>query len=278
LGISYGGRDGRATSCAITWVSYMAMVELPRVGQPEPDLLDAMDLTDWTGIAGAPFGWPDAMLDAISRYSETGRWPVDVPADRVRFRETDRFVRRLLGDCCQDVAIVPATSREATLAAWRCARLLTLHGDRTGRDLDRIGVPAPSGMDGAPDPPRGKVPFPPAGVIEAHVPATLAAWGFPHDGYRAADQAESARARDRREVILDQLEDEAGWLLLPDDARESCLTCDDALEALVAAFVACAAATDMTIKPTVEQRGAAQREGWIHLPWLGSLTDLAPAT
>lgn len=255
----------------------MAMVELPRVGQPEAVLLAEMDRADWTGITGAPFGWPDAMLDAITTFAETGRWPVDVPAHQVRFRETDRFVRRLLGDCGEDIEIVPATRREATIAAWRVARLLTLHGDRTGRDLDRIAVPAPSGMDGAPDTPRGRIEFPPAGVIEANVPATLATWGFPHDGYRAASQASSAGARDRREVILDQLEDEAGWLLLSDDARTMCLACDDALEAVIAAFVACAAATDATIKPTVQQRGAAQREGWIHLPWLGSLTGLAPA-
>ena len=27
----------------------------------------------------------------------------------------------------------------------------------------------------------------------------------------------------------------------------------------------------------VEQRGSAEREGWIHLPWLGSLPGLAPS-
>lgn len=237
-----------------------------------------MGRADWTGITGAPFGWPDAMLDAIATYAETGRWPVNVPAHRVRFRETDRFVRRLLGDCGQDIEIIPATRREATIASWRVARLLTLHADRTGRPLDRIAVPSPSGLDGAPDVPRGRVEFPPHGVIEANVPATLATWGFPHDGYRAADPTSTARARDRREAILDQLEDEAGWLVITDDARAACLTCDDALEALIAAFVACAAATDATIKPTVEQRGAGQREGWIHVPaTMGSLGGLAPS-
>jgi len=276
LGISYSGPDARATCCAITWVSHMAMVELPRVGQPEHELLTEMARTDWTGITGAPFGWPDAMLDALLTYAETGRWPMQAANDRIRFRETDRFTRDLLADDHgAAVEIVPATHRATALATWRCARLLTQHAERTGRDPDRIAVPTSTGMDGPPDQPRGKVQFPPAGVIETHVPAALVAWDLSYDP-RTFDPGGGDAARARRAALLDRIEHELPALLLPGDARSACLTCPDALEALIAAFVACAAATDATIKPTVQQRGAAQREGWIHVPVV-ELGALAPA-
>jgi hypothetical protein len=50
-----------------------------------------------------------------------------------------------------------------------------------------------------------------------------------------------------------------------------------ALDAFLCSLVACAAATGRTIAPTVDQRGAAQREGWIHPPDSASIESLAPA-
>jgi hypothetical protein len=278
LGIAYSHTTGRATCCAIQWVSQLALVELPKLGMLDPVLLDEMDRADWTAVTGAPFGWPDDLLDAIAGFAQTGRWPTRAPADRMRHRETDRFVRDLLRDE-HGVTIEPpaATSRDSAIATWLVAQLLTAHADRTGRSLDRIGVPCPTGMDGPPDLPRGLVEFPPCGVIETHVPAALAAWGLPHDRYVATTPAEHHDARARRAAILDQLEQGAdAWLMITDDVRRMCTSCDDALEALVGAIVACAVATDTTIRPTVEQRGKGQREGWLHIPIAGSLARLAP--
>jgi hypothetical protein len=70
----------------------------------------------------------------------------------------------------------------------------------------------------------------------------------------------------------------AGWLIVPEDVRSECIKNDDCLDALIASLVACAAATDRTIKPMLDQRGAAQREGWIHLPSPDSIVSLAPGT
>lgn len=278
LGIAYNHRHGHATCCAVQWVSGMALVELPRVGMLDTVLLAEMQRADWTGITGAPFGWPDALLETLATYAETGRWPLTVPGEQVRYRMTDRFVRDLIRDEHRiEIEPAAATSRDTSIAAWRCARLLTAHTERTGLQLDRIGVPAPTALDGPPDLPRGLVEFPPAGVIEADARTALIAWELPHDGYHPNDQLDWTRARDRRREILAEIEAEAGWLLLTDDARSACAHSDDALEALIAAFVACAAATDATIRPTVKQRGAAQREGWIHVPAVaGSLGGLAP--
>jgi hypothetical protein len=278
LGIAYSHTTGRATCCAIRWAGQLAMVELPRLGQLDPVLLDEMDRADWTAVTGAPFGWPDDLLDAIATFAESGRWPTRSPADRMRYRETDRFVRDLLrSEHRVTIELPAATSRESTIATWRVAQLITAHAKRTGRSLDRIGVPCPTGLDGPPDLPRGRVQFPPGGVIETNVSAALAAWGLPHDGYATTTPADNHRARTRRAAILAQLEHDAdAWLILTDDVRQMCTSCDDALDALVAALVACATATDATIRPTVQQRGAARREGWMHVPVAGSLFGLAP--
>lgn len=256
----------------------MALVETPRVDLFDVALINEMQRAAWTGITGAPFGWPDDLLATLHTYAETCRWPLGIASERIRRRLTDRFVSDLL-QLEHDVRIeIPAGSlRENTIATWRVAQLLTAHANHTGRQLDRVGVPAPTGLDGPPDLPRGLVKFPPHGVIEAHAQAALAAWGLPYDDYRPTDVDDPTDAREQRARILDQLEDEATWMILTDDARSMCETHDDALDALIAAFVACATATDVTIKPTVKQRGAAQREGWIHLPPADTLSALAPS-
>src|SRR4051812_24793398 len=46
----------------------------------------------WAGI-DAPFGWPDALVDAVGIYAQYGTWPADVSVEALRYRETDRFVR-----------------------------------------------------------------------------------------------------------------------------------------------------------------------------------------
>jgi hypothetical protein len=78
-------------------------------------------------------------------------------------------------------------------------------------------------------------------------------------------------------TAMSGLERAAGtWLILPDDVREACIDSDDALDAFISSLAACAAATDRTMKPSVEQRGVARREGWIHVPSPDSVFDLAP--
>ena len=46
-------------------------------------------------------------------------------------------------------------------------------------------------------------------------------------------------------------------------------------DAFICALVAYAAATRQTIAPDLDQRGAAERESWIHLPLADSLDGLA---
>lgn len=280
LGIDLAAQPKDTAYCVVQWFADMALVELPVAGADEAALLDAMEAAAWIGI-DAPFGWPEPFTNAISHYQQFAEWPewAAEPAG-LRYRETDRFVRDIV-KAERGVALSPlsVSSNWIAACAWRCANLLRLYRDRTGHALDRIAVPLSTGMDGPPDEPRPTGLVAPRGVVEVYPAGALAMWGLPHKGYKAGGNTTPQVARDRRAVILAKLEDEArSWLVLSDDVREACLASDHCLDAFLAALVACAAATDDTIKPTVDQRGMAHFEGWIHLPEPASLARLPPAT
>jgi hypothetical protein len=114
--------------------------------------------------------------------------------------------------------------------------------------------------------------------VEVYPAGALALWGLRHKGYKHTSAATAEQARDKRAAIIAELERAAGaWLLLSDDGRDACVDNDDAFDAFITSLVACAAATDCTLKPLVEHRAAAEREGWIHLPSPDCLSRLAPA-
>lgn len=95
-------------------------------------------------------------------------------------------------------------------------------------------------------------------------------------GWQANSGLSVADARTKRISTMAELDRRASaWLILSDDVRAACIDNDDAFDAFIASLVACAAATGWTFKPLLEQRGAAQREGWIHLPEPASLDSLA---
>lgn len=130
---------------------------------------------------------------------------------------------------------------------------------------------------GHPNAPRPTGLVAPGGVVEVYPAAALALWGFEFKGYKRNAGISAAVARAKRVGILADLERAAGaWLILSDDVRGACVDNDDAFDAFIASLVTCAAATDNTYKPSVAQRGSAQREGWIHLPEPGSIERLAP--
>jgi predicted nuclease with RNAse H fold len=276
LGIDLAAQDGDTAYCAIEWVSQMALPEVPVLKASDETLIEQMREADWTGI-DAPFGWPDDFVDAVSGYSASGQWPKATTPTRMRHRETDRFVHEVVEEQV-GVKLWPlsVSSDRIAVCAWRCARLLRLHAQDNGWTFDRVGVPLTSGMDGPPDQQRGSAMVAPRGVVEVYPAAALALWGLTHKGYKHGGGNLMAERNRRREIVGGLEAQAGGWLVISADVRDACVANDDCLDALVASLVACAAATDRTYKPTVVQRGEAQREGWIHLPSPDSITGLAP--
>src|SRR6184192_4147897 len=92
LGIDLSAQPKKTGVCLISWHGEEADIEELAVGCDDPALLTRMLLADWIGI-DAPFGWPDAFVKTIERWSAKASWP-KVERDELRFRETDRFVKK----------------------------------------------------------------------------------------------------------------------------------------------------------------------------------------
>jgi hypothetical protein len=253
-GIDLASQDAKTAVCTISWSARAASVAPPLSGSDgitEETLVEAVGQGSWVGI-DSPFGWPAGFVRAVSEYAEREPWP-DIDPDGLRYRLTDRLVR----DKVKRSPLSVSSDRIA-VTAWRCARLLTLAragkkaADRTGRDR----------------------------VVEVYPGAALTRWGLDRRGYKASGNNERKLGqRSKREALVSELEQTAGWLQWRDDARDRCVESDDFFDAFVCALIARAAAVGLTVWPKKKKEWkAARAEGWIHLPSEGSLPELVGAS
>lgn len=119
----------------------------------------------------------------------------------------------------------------------RCAGLVAKLGN-AGRPVDRDG----SGT-----------------AAEVYPAASLKQWDLPYRGYK---QPRNAGALTE---LVTALLAAAPWLELGPHDR-LCRTSHDALDAVIAALTARAAALSLTLRPDPELQARASREGWIALP------------
>lgn len=240
LGVDLASQPVRTAACEVVWDGETATASEPLLNLDDDALLGLIASADKVGI-DAPFGWPEAFVEAVVSHRDGQAWPSTTVPD-LRYRLTDRMVT--------EVARRPlsVSSDLIAVAAMRCAGLLHALADR-GEPVDRSG--------------GGK-------VVEVYPAAALVVWGFDPRGYKRAI------GREKREQLIDHIQRVTSeWLQLTPAVVERCSVSDDCLDALVAALVARAAAVGATVGPTKEQLPLALREGWIHLPAPGSLDTLS---
>jgi predicted nuclease with RNAse H fold len=274
LGIDLAAQPEKTAVCRVYWHGdgAPASIETPTVGWTDHRLLELM--TDADAIAiDAPFGWPQFMNLHLGEYARSGVWPLRPDGEdakdwilRLRYRETDRAVRRLLLKRSPPAKLWPlsVSSNLIAVCAWRCAALLHQHAQILSNTFDRTG--------------HGN------GVYEAYPAAALAAWGMPFKGYKpgSAGSTKSTTAETVRGDIADGLQAKSGgWLRIDahDGLREQLVNsdnADDKLDALISALVARAAHARKTVQPEAgsEEERLAPEEGWIHVPEFGSLAEL----
>ena len=165
----------------------------------------------------------------------TPEWNLDTRRE-LRLRETDR---RVYGETKKWPLSVSADS--IAMCAMRAVTLLSRLGS-----VDRV-----NGQQ-----------------YEVYPGAALIQWGL------ATDAVGYKRERDVRELLLDRLAPDGGWLVLGEHRDELART-DHALDALISALVARAAATGNTHDPPADRSDVIAREGWIQLPREGTLETLA---
>lgn len=253
VGVDLSSSPKRTAVVAVEWAKGRATVGEPVLGLDDDALVGRLANAGWVGI-DAPFGWPAEMAASVYGYVTGDGWSGG-DKDSFRYRRTDCFVRqRVFDETGRRLSPLSVSSDRIALTARRTAVLRECAYERSGVRFDRAGGDQ---------------------VVEVYPAAALLVWGLDRGGYKATRRLDRRDAeRFARETLLAAIEDRAGWLSWLPGARDVCVDNDDALDAVLAALVARAAAMGLTAAPDVDDIGLAHSEGWIHLPVGNSLAAL----
>jgi predicted nuclease with RNAse H fold len=243
VGVDLAAEPRNTGVARIRWTQTVAEVQAVGVGADDPVLAEEIAASDKAGI-DCPLGWPRRFVEFVAQH-EAGAFiaPADVAGKdwrrQLALRQTDLIVRSATGLIPLSVA-----ADRIGLAAMRCAGLLGRLA-AAGQPVDRSGAGV---------------------VVEVYPAAALKQWGMAYRSYKGTANTTV------RHQLVDTLTAAAPWLGLGDH-EQACRRSDHALDAVVAALNARAAALGLTTTPTAGQLDAARTEGWIALP-TGNLTDL----
>lgn len=250
VGIDLSVQNAGTASCRIEWTSDGPRVDVPRLGRSDDQLMEDVRGVDVVGI-DAPFGWPEPFIEAVQAHRAGKPWPgrgegLEEFRQTLRLRFTDLVVKR-------EARLTPlsVSADKIAVTAFRCALLLDRLAHEQRRKIDR------SGMSGE--------------VVEVYLAAALKQWELTTaTSYKASD------AYDHRVAILRGLAKALGIKRLPAVVQTACRETDHALDALISAVVARAAALGWTRPPVSQlERDRAQVEGWIHFPRRDAAARLA---
>jgi predicted nuclease with RNAse H fold len=243
VGVDLAAEPANTAVARIRWAGSSAVVEAVGVGADDPGLVKEIMASDRAGI-DCPLGWPRRFVEFVADHQAGTLVAPDGIAGKdwrrqLALRQTDLAVRSATGLIPLSVA-----ADRIGLAAMRCAALLARLA-AAGQPVDRSGAGV---------------------VVEVYPEAALKHWGLTYRRYKGAANTAA------REQLVDTLTSAAPWLSLGSH-EQTCRRSDHALDAVIAALNARAAALGLTTTPSPEQLDAARTEGWIALP-TGSLADL----
>lgn len=244
LGVDVAAQ-ARGTATAVVEWGERAVVVGVGVGREDGQIVEEMVGADCCGI-DCPLGWPREMVRAVGGYAADGVWS-GVEKTAFRYRRTDLAVIETLREQTgKPLYPLSVSSDRIALTAWRVAGLRELLDER----FDRAGSDD---------------------VFEVYPAAALQLWGLDRRGYKeSGDAGRVVRAR-----LLAAIRAVAPWLEWGNPSMESaCVENDHALDALLAALIARAAALGLTYPIDPDDLALAQEEGWIHLPRADSLGQL----
>ncbi len=234
-GVDLSTQRGKTAVAVVRWDGGSARVTDCHRPTDDGFVLDLVRGAAKVGI-DSPLGWPDEFLRFVTDHAAGN---VEVRAGETGEEQRRRLTWRLTDQVVRAAGHQPLTVAADKIGhvAMRAARLLALLAAEQG-PIDRAG----SGV-----------------VVEVYPAASLKRWGFAHRQYKGTANS-SARL-----ALVEELRRRLPWLDLG-VAAEACRASDDALDAVVAALTARAAALGFCTSPTAEQREQAAREGWIALP------------
>jgi len=244
VGIDLASLPVHSASCCIEWQDGRAAIVELEVDVDDRRIFKFIATAQKVGI-DAPLGWPVAFVDAVNGHSQDGSWPPDYVhgegTSALRFRRTDQWVWKTLG---MPPPLSVSTDRIA-LPAMRVAALLASLDPRV--PLDGHGV-----------------------VVEVYPAAALRRWGLRSRAYKGKVHAQA-----REDLVALLRERTAGWFTMEEHHAQLCRSVDDAFDAVVASLVARAGSLGLIEPVPLVDQALARREGWIAVPTLGSLDELA---
>jgi predicted nuclease with RNAse H fold len=255
-------KDPRNTAlCELRWTESEAIVERLELGVTDDRIIERTNASLVTAL-DAPFGWPTAMVQAVSRWVPGGEW--SRPSDTAfRLRATDEVTRQIVRDTLsrrtsaarEPVNPLSVSSDKIAMAAWRVCGILGALGSNCTVVTAALGAELTGQRH----------------VIEAYPAAALALWTIERADYKNTNAAGARRREAMLAAILLQMKRRVRW----SGADEAtCTATDHALDAFVCALVARAAALGNVHPVPAEHHGAARIEGWIALPLPDALASL----
>jgi len=245
IGVDLSSSKAFTACVTLEWGGGGALVGQPLVGIDREELAAYLAGGDWIGI-DAPFGWPQPMVEAIHGYSSEAPWS-EPGKESFRYRASDLHLRELvLEQAGEKFSPLSVASDSLAVTACRTAQLREDGFASSGRRFDRAGADR---------------------ILEVHPRAALLLWGLNYKGYKTGRDASRREAEAAaRADLLSVIGSQAPWLRWAPGAHQACLDSDDALDALLAALIARAAALGWTTPPPSELLELARLEGWAHLP------------
>jgi predicted nuclease with RNAse H fold len=237
VGVDLAAEPRNTAVAVLEWTGGRAAARSVQCDADDDRIVELCADADKIGI-DCPLGWPEAFVDFVAAHS--AMQPV-APAGTIAqrrqlvYRLTDR---RLVAEPLGMRPLSVSADRIAH-AAFRAAALLPA----IEAALDRSGL--------------GR-------IVEVYPAASLRVWRLPYRGYKGS------AGREQREVLVSALCDVIDF----GHFRQRCLTSDHALDAVIAAMSARAAALRCATLLTGNDIAIARVEGWIALPTC-ELRDLA---
>ena len=219
MGVDLAAEPSNTAVARIRWTESSAEVQAVSVGADDPVLIQEITASDKAGI-DCPLGWPRRFVEFVAQH-QAGAFvaPADVAGKdwrrQLALRETDLVTRSATGLIPLSVA-----ADRIGLAAMRCAGLLARLA-AAGQPVDRSGAGV---------------------VVEVYPAAALKHWGLIYRSYKGTTNTTV------RHQLVDTLTTAVPWLRLGDH-EQTCRRSDHALDAVIAALNARAAALGLTTTP-----------------------------
>ena len=244
VGVDLAAEPKKTALAIVEWSGGVARVESVRLGAGNDAVTEAVLACDRAGI-DAPFGWPDAFVRMVSEH-HAGRLSASSGlANREGRRPLTKRRTDLVVQAATGISPLSVSADLIAHVALRCAGILA--------DLGRLGVDV-GRVDGR--------------VVEAYPAAALRTWGLVSRGYK------SAQNRVTLGELVDALLAAADWLDLG-AFQTICRESDDALDAVLAAVIARAAAVGTWIHPSRSAMARSSPSGSAVQP-TGGLQSLRP--